>query len=967
MKKNVWKACALAVLAGTCMTSTAYGQAEACADAGTFPVTVGTPFGGNFTGSTNDGPTGCGGTGNLTQWWTFTPPADGRYLISMCSSAQVDTHLGVMLDTDACAGAVTYVACNDDACGFGSQVAVNLLMGVTYRLRTGTFSATITNGGGYTVLITQDSLTPPANDDCSMATMAMVGSQSGSNVGATGTNDNSCGGTVDTNDVYFTFTTGAAGPYRFSVCSGDFDSVMSLHTACPADTANQIASSCVTSGNPPIIGCSNRGSTFLASLGASQQVWIRIAGASDQGTSGTVTQAPPHVGWGSFDLNIEFIVPPANDDCINAEILDVVNGGSVSVDASVASDESFDVTCNSGTIARRAVWYTFTPTTDGTFIFNETSANDTFHALFTGIDCNSLTQIACSDPESSATAVTMGTQYWLLVGMWSSTTNPTVPYTFNYSFPTPPANDDCATAEEVTSFPSTFTVANAAANNSGLLGGCERFGDVWYELVAPGNGAFTLGETGAQTAAFGVYDANPCGDGAPFLLCNTTQTGLGVFPVFSGQSYWVRVGTAASTTSRTTPLALNFEFTAAPINDVCDDAAVLDLNSGGSITVDARAAINDDDIDCNGVTVEAVAGVWYTFTTTDGGVLNINETSTATVATQLYTGTCGSLVTEVGSCSTTQNRNFTLAANTTYFMIMSMSAGTRPGVPYAFSFAFTPATGACCNAAVCSVATESSCVSGGGTYLGDGFACAASSGQNNTSMPIPDFAVTYAPITSDIVVSGLGGMVSTLAVNVDIAHIFVGDLRVELVGPDATTTYLFGDIASTTCPADGAIGDGDDVDGVYSFVDTAADSLRTFVLANPSPIAPGSFRAAGCDGVPVDLNTIFGSTPADGTWSLRVGDRDEAITGTLRGWSIVINGGVPVCMGGPAPCPGDYNDDGFVDLLDLLAFNGEWSGNLGTMVPMGTLGDYDGSGTVDLLDLLAFNGDWSSNLGTPCP
>ncbi len=68
-----------------------------------------------------------------------------------------------------------------------------------------------------------------------------------------------------------------------------------------------------------------------------------------------------------------------------------------------------------------------------------------------------------------------------------------------------------------------------------------------------------------------------------------------------------------------------------------------------------------------------------------------------------------------------------------------------------------------------------------------------------------------------------------------------------------------------------------------------------------------------------------------------------------------------------APCPGDYNNDGQVDLLDLLAFNGEWSGNLGTMVPMGTLGDYDGSGTVDLLDLLSFNGDWSSNLGTPCP
>ncbi len=72
-------------------------------------------------------------------------------------------------------------------------------------------------------------------------------------------------------------------------------------------------------------------------------------------------------------------------------------------------------------------------------------------------------------------------------------------------------------------------------------------------------------------------------------------------------------------------------------------------------------------------------------------------------------------------------------------------------------------------------------------------------------------------------------------------------------------------------------------------------------------------------------------------------------------------------VGGSAPCPGDYDGSGSVDLLDLLAFNGDWSGNLGQSVPMGTLGDYDGSGSVDLLDLLAFNGDWSNGLGSPCP
>ncbi len=69
----------------------------------------------------------------------------------------------------------------------------------------------------------------------------------------------------------------------------------------------------------------------------------------------------------------------------------------------------------------------------------------------------------------------------------------------------------------------------------------------------------------------------------------------------------------------------------------------------------------------------------------------------------------------------------------------------------------------------------------------------------------------------------------------------------------------------------------------------------------------------------------------------------------------------------PAPCPGDYDNSGSIDLLDLLAFNGDWSSNLGQSVAPGTNGDYNNSGTVDLLDLLAFNGDWSSNLGQACP
>ncbi|MBX3386932.1 MAG: hypothetical protein KF768_10205 [Phycisphaeraceae bacterium] len=70
---------------------------------------------------------------------------------------------------------------------------------------------------------------------------------------------------------------------------------------------------------------------------------------------------------------------------------------------------------------------------------------------------------------------------------------------------------------------------------------------------------------------------------------------------------------------------------------------------------------------------------------------------------------------------------------------------------------------------------------------------------------------------------------------------------------------------------------------------------------------------------------------------------------------------------GGALCPGDLNDDGVVDLADLLDFLGPWGENLGGAVPPGTNGDINGDGIVDLADLLDFLGDWSPNLGVTCP
>lgn len=66
-------------------------------------------------------------------------------------------------------------------------------------------------------------------------------------------------------------------------------------------------------------------------------------------------------------------------------------------------------------------------------------------------------------------------------------------------------------------------------------------------------------------------------------------------------------------------------------------------------------------------------------------------------------------------------------------------------------------------------------------------------------------------------------------------------------------------------------------------------------------------------------------------------------------------------------CPGDYDGNLSVNLLDLLSFISEWSSNLGGSGAPGLPGDYNQDGSVNLLDLLGFNADWSSNLGQTCP
>jgi hypothetical protein len=128
--------------------------------------------------------------------------------------------------------------------------------------------------------------------------------------------------------------------------------------------------------------------------------------------------------------------------------------------------------------------------------------------------------------------MTGGTQYWILVGMFS-TAAPTVDYGFTFDFAPPPGNDTCGAAPALTlNIPVSGTTAGAF--NDYQLSGATAFTgvgqtvstapgrDVVYTFTAPSAGTYSFRLTGYSTAQNAVlYTASSCPVGAPPVIVST--------------------------------------------------------------------------------------------------------------------------------------------------------------------------------------------------------------------------------------------------------------------------------------------------------------------------------------------------------------------------------------------------------------------------------------------------------------
>ncbi len=240
-----------------------------------------TTVAGTTVAATNDFAGTCGNSSTSPDvWYLYTAPATNTITVSTCGGASWDTVLSV--HTAPCANR-TVITCVDDACGLQTSLTFAAVSGTQYLIRvagfgsaTGAFTMVVGPGGGGV---------PPANDTCANAEAIGNGSVNGTTTNAQGDGEASCFIAAGP-DVYYRYTAPATAVVTASTCSSaSFDTAISVHSACPATTANQIACNdnfCVARSQL----------TFNAVAG--QQYIIRVGGNTGAGTFAlSMGEAPP--------------------------------------------------------------------------------------------------------------------------------------------------------------------------------------------------------------------------------------------------------------------------------------------------------------------------------------------------------------------------------------------------------------------------------------------------------------------------------------------------------------------------------------------------------------------------------------------------------------------------------------------------------------------------------------------------
>lgn len=345
----------------------------------------------------------CTGTEDDDIWYTFVA-TNVTHRISLLNFTSGTTDMVHAVYSGANCGALTQMYCSDP----NDSWANNLVVGQTYYVRIWTWTATTGQTSTFNVCVG----TPPpapANDECAGAITAPVNPTMICNDVVNGTlqsataspEANTCGNTADEDDVWFEFTaTQTSHIVELKNITGSTTDL--YHAVYVGDVCGTLTQLYCSDPNYSLATGLTVGQTYKV------RVWSNTTVLNQTTAFQLCVSTPPP--------------PPANDECANAIVVPVnqnsnctltatswVAGATASAEANTCGNVNDD----------DDVWFQFTAT-HATHLISLSnmigSTTDLYHVLYLGDQCGTLTQVYCSDANSSvASGLTIGSVYKIRV------------------------------------------------------------------------------------------------------------------------------------------------------------------------------------------------------------------------------------------------------------------------------------------------------------------------------------------------------------------------------------------------------------------------------------------------------------------------------------------------------------------------------------------------------------------------
>lgn len=487
-------------------------------------------------------------------WYTFTPSE--TMTIRIQNTSPVYGAIDIFRADGPGIADLTSLACAFN----GRSTNIQLEAGETYFLRVDS------NGTPGILQFNFEQIFPPENDDFANAepVTALPFNSSADNSSATAQFNEPTGCAFPTRTLWYSFTPTENTAVRANITGGPFGSAVDVYVASGSTFADLT-----------FIGCASNGVAKNFRFEAGKTYYLRLDSVVEPGL---------------LQLSLEQIVPPANDDFVNAELIGSLPFSATIDNTNATSEPGEQFGCGG---VGKSVWYSFTPTENILVRLNTAgggSSGNVSAFLATGPAISDLTFLTCAGNTSVFLQLEAGKTYYLRLDSFSQGEILQV----NLVPSVPPVNDNIASATVATSLPFTATVdiTDATYEFSEPQNCYNMLRTVWYSFTPTETMTLRADTLGSPiNGNVNIYrSTGPGFSGLQFLNCSG-PTNSASFLAEAGQTYYLQVG---SSSGQTGIVNVNLVQAVPPVNDNLAQAiAVTSLPF--TATVDITDATNEPD------------------------------------------------------------------------------------------------------------------------------------------------------------------------------------------------------------------------------------------------------------------------------------------------------------------------------------------------------------------------------------